>query len=411
MSSTCANAFRGATPTCPPSVRVRGGRVTGTDCEDGDANVRPNQTEACNQRDDNCNDMIDEGVTSENWYLDRDGDGHAGAGEAATLACAAPSARHVRVNDDCDDTDPLVSPGAPEVCDGATRDENCNGMRNEDCGCAPIGSSQACCGTRGTQTCTGSPMGSTWSACSATTMPEVCDGIDNNCDGNVDERAVNGPGDGGVGDGGTGDGGTGDGGTALGSLRVNCYRDMDGDGFAVARSSMESLCPPGSTAGVCPNGFTTRAPAGASTTDCDDVSTVARGRFPGNREICNNLDDNCDGRTDEVCPCAVGAMQPCYGGPSGTPGVGQCRSGTQRCDATSGGGAAWGTCSGKVRPGTEIRCNGADENCNGNGDDTDHRQLLHGSSWDLRAGRVPERQLDMQQRGAGVPRRAHAGPE
>jgi hypothetical protein len=339
-SETCANTYRGSTPVCSSAVRVRSGRVAGTDCDDSDANVRPSQTEACNNRDDNCNGMVDEEVASANWYLDRDGDGHAGRAEMGVMACAAPSPRHVRVNDDCDDTDPLVAPSAPEVCDGAMRDENCNGMQNEGCDCAPVGVSRMCCEGRGSQTCTTSPTGATWSACSATSTTEVCDNVDNDCDGATDE-----------------------------GLRVTCYRDADGDGFSPMGAAAESLCPPGSMAGMCPNGFTTRAPTSMTTSDCDDATSIARSRFPGNREVCNNIDDNCSGVVDEGCGCTVGAMRACYGGPTGTQGVGQCRGGMQRCDATSGGGAVWGACNGEVRPGTETRCNGADENCNGNGDD------------------------------------------
>jgi hypothetical protein len=325
LSATCANTFRGATPTCSSAVRVRGGRVTGTDCEDGDGNVRPNQTEACNNRDDNCNEMIDEDVTTASWYLDRDGDGHAGVMEAAVTACAAPSPRHVRVNDDCDDTDPLVSPGAPEVCDGAMRDENCNGMQNEACGCSPVGVSRMCCGERGTQTCTSSPAGSTWSACSATTMLEVCDGVDNNCDGTADE-----------------------------GLRVQCYRDVDGDGFAVAGTLAESLCPPGSVAGVCPAGYARRAPEGTAMTDCDDSAATGRTRFPGNPEVCNGADDNCNETADDGDPGGGGT---CASGQSGicSPGVNHCRMGMITCVANVMG-----------RP--EI-CNGLDDNCNGGADE------------------------------------------
>jgi hypothetical protein len=65
--------------------------------------------------------------------------------------------------------------------------------------------------------------------------------------------------------------------------------------------------------------------------------------------------------------CMIGATRPCYSGPAGTSGVGQCKPGTQPCDATGN----WGACVGEVDPGaSEIffsnNCSdGIDNDCNG----------------------------------------------
>lgn len=92
--------------------------------------------------------------------------------------------------DDCDDNCAACHPGATELCDGTLRDENCDGMVDEGCACRdgtarPCGTDVGEC-TAGTQTC----AGGTWTAsCSGSVSPrpEVCNGLDDDCDGSADE--------------------------------------------------------------------------------------------------------------------------------------------------------------------------------------------------------------------------------
>jgi hypothetical protein len=94
--------------------------------------------------------------------------------------------------------------------------------------------------------------------------------------------------------------------------------------------------------------------------DAPDACTPVEDRC-GPVEICGNgLDDNCNGASDERCPCEPGMVQPCFAGPPGRRNIGICRDGTQLCL----GDGTWSTCLGGIVPGEDV-CNGADNLCNG----------------------------------------------
>jgi hypothetical protein len=120
------------------------------------------------------------------YYHDADGDGY---GNAAQSICAGstPPAGYVVKSSDCDDTNAAVHPGASDAnCDGI--DNNCNleideGFQPYDTTCG-VGA----CVRTGSATCTTGVLAD--SCIPGTPTAETCNGIDDNCDGIVDNAAV-----------------------------------------------------------------------------------------------------------------------------------------------------------------------------------------------------------------------------
>jgi len=232
------------------------------DCDDSDADVNPDAVELCDGIDNDCDGETDEddAVDVLTWYEDADGDGF-GTADSTTGACEEPDG-YVDNDIDCDDGNAFVHPGAFEQCDGI--DNDCDPATDDselEVDWYPDLDGDGFGDQNGTPESSCLAPGEDWidnpQDCDDTRAEvnpeaeEVCDGIDNDCDGSVDGAdAVD---------------------------AVGWYEDLDGDGWG--GDDVWGCDPP--------------ADAPETGGDCDDTNADVN---PGAEEIPGNgIDDDCDG--------------------------------------------------------------------------------------------------------------------
>lgn len=209
-------------------------------------------------------ETADTGPLTGPWYPDGDGDGYGAADVEGTYATDAPEG-YAEVSGDCDDADPEVHPGAPEHCDG----------------------------------------------------------LDEDCDEEIDERPVDAP---------------------------TWYPDVDGDGYGDAAAPVESCEAPEGTI--------------ALSGDCDDADADVN---PAVSETCNDRDDDCDGTVDDD-PIDGETFYPDADGD----GYGDLNSSSRHCELLDGWMETAEDCDdtrSSIHPGGTERCNALDDDCDGEVDE------------------------------------------
>lgn len=115
-----ANSEVAITPTLPNAKLVAG------DCNDNDNTIYPGATEICDGKDNDCDQVIDDGLTFLNYYADADGDSFGSSTTSPVNACSQP-ANTVLSNTDCDDNNSAINPQAIDIPDNGI-DEDCSGL-------------------------------------------------------------------------------------------------------------------------------------------------------------------------------------------------------------------------------------------------------------------------------------------
>jgi len=287
-----------------PADRDGDGLLDSLDCDDGDPRVTQPAT----------------------WYADADGDGY-GDQQATATACQRPEG-YVDNADDCDEASADIHPGASELCDGI--DNDCDGHIDEEAvdpstwyadvdgdGYGDPDQPLRACelpeyAADNAGDCDDSEPAAWFGA------DELCDGIDNDCDGGVDENAVDAP-------------------------TWHFDADRDGQGGSETRQSCEQ-----------PEGYVENAD------DCDDGEA---GAYVGAAEVCDGIDNDCDGSVDD------GALDaPSWYADTDGDGYGDPDSSAVACDAPSGHVANHDDCDDSepaAYSGADELCDGVDNDCDG----------------------------------------------
>ncbi len=238
------------------------------DCDDTNADINPNATEVCDGIDNNCDGQIDEGQQLSAYFLDADNDGYGSLADVVQACPGMPPMGYVENAMDCDDTNPDIHPDQTETCDGL--DNDCNGSIDDGLTIFTyyVDSDGDGFGEAATSldTClSDAPAGFATNAMdcddsNADINPdkaEICDGIDNDCNGMADD----------------------------GLTVFTYYLDADGDLFGNPDITIDTCGAVDPNYSYVLNGF-----------DCDDTNPNVN---PFMMEVLDSLDNDCNGLVDD----------------------------------------------------------------------------------------------------------------
>ena len=249
------------------------------ECDDADSAINPDASEICDDIDNDCDGNADDAddsldtTTASTWYADSDVDRY-GDVDATMLACDQPTG-YVTDTTDCDDTETDVNPAAIELCDGI--DNDCNGDIDDADAALDLSSA-----TTWYEDADHDGFGNASLSRVSCLAPTDYVANDDDCDDTDDEINPDAPE---VCDGIDNDCDA-DIDDADASLDLTSaetwYLDDDADGFGDARTAVTSC--------IAPSHYVSDAQ------DCDDTEEDIN---PDAIEVCNGSDDDCNGDTDD----------------------------------------------------------------------------------------------------------------
>ncbi len=297
------------------------------DCNDENALIHPESIEVCDEIDNNCDGNIDifNVYDGEIFYADEDDDGYGHADNIIT-ACTLPLG-YSQFSDDCDDNQVDIHPDAQEYCDDI--DNDCDGQIDEsdsvDATYFYIDQDGDGFGSMQVISCFFESHYSVLAGdCNDQdpnrnpTSDEYCDGVDNNCNNQIDES------------------------TAVDALLL--YTDSDGDGFGNPIGFYSCFIEDGVL----------------ETGDCDDSNIEIS---PNADEICDEIDNDCNMLTDDAPTNAFVLHEDSDGDGFGNPDIS-----IQSCDVLLGWVSNDLDCDDvqeEIHSGALEQCSGLDLNCDG----------------------------------------------
>jgi hypothetical protein len=260
FADTDGDGFGDVTTLISTCIQTPGYVTNSSDCNDNDAAIFPGAQEICNDVDDDCNELIDDGLVFTTYYADADGDSFGDLNNPLD-ACSVPNG-YVTNNTDCNDNNVNQNATSPEICNG--EDDDCDGTIDngitfldyyadadgDGFGAGDVISSCSDLGVGYVSNNTDCDDSNSNTNPNAT---ETCNTIDDNCDGQIDE-----------------------------GVQTVYFIDNDGDTYGNPSVSILACTQP---VGYTPDD-----------NDCNDTDANIN---PGAEDIGGNgIDENCDGEID-----------------------------------------------------------------------------------------------------------------